>query len=80
MGLQFKKYINTILYSFQANLAHSDPIQLMAAYKDENECVYYSGGSYTEHLNSEPIQNLNVLKIGIGMVPFGIIEAIATMC
>ena len=33
----------------------------------------YSGGSNTEHSNSEPIKNQNVLKIGIGMV-----ETIAT--
>ena len=28
----------------------------------------FSGGSNNKHLNSEPIQNQNVLKIGIGMV------------
>ena len=30
----------------------------------------YNGGSNTEHLNSEPIQNLNILKIGNEMVWF----------
>ena len=30
----------------------------------------YSGGSSTEHLNSESIQNPNILKIGNGMIQF----------
>ena len=30
----------------------------------------YSGGSNTEHSNTEPIRNRNILKIGIVMVRF----------
>ena len=34
--------------------------------KGENSLSYmYSGGSNTEHSNTEPIQNLNILKIGV---------------
>ena len=37
-------------------------------YLRDGDLVRYSGGSNIEHLNSEPIQNPNILNICIGMV------------